>query len=92
MSSAPSRSSILTRTRAYWPGRRILPGFGKIALIRMVPVFGSTSRSAARKRPLYGCTLPSARISSPVASRWSRGFGEDRPDAISCLEVVFFAH
>ena len=37
--------------RPYCPGRSWLCGFGNVALIRIVPVFGSICRSAARKAP-----------------------------------------
>ena len=39
---------------AVLPGRRTLPGFGKSALMRIVPVFGSISRSTARTAPRRG--------------------------------------
>src|SRR6266478_323823 len=55
--------SVSTRTRPYWPGRRMLPGLGKAATMRMVPVFASTCRSASRILPVCGYTLPSLRIS-----------------------------
>ena len=42
------------RTRPYWPGRRTLPGFGNVALTRIVPIFGSTSRSTASTEPACG--------------------------------------
>ena len=41
---------VSARTRPYWPGRSVCSGFGNVALMRMVPVLGSISRSAARNR------------------------------------------
>ncbi len=55
---------VSTRTRPYWPGRRILPGLENAATMRIVPVLESTCRSASRILPSCGWTLPSVRISA----------------------------
>ena len=47
------------RTLPYWPGRRVLPGFGNSPATRMAPVLTSTWRSAKSNLPL-------SRIDRPV--------------------------
>ena len=53
-SSASSRTRVSAWTRPYSPGRSMRSGLGNAALIRIVPVFASISRSAARNTPLRG--------------------------------------
>ena len=45
-------------------GARRGRGWGSVNCTASVPVVGSTARSMASTRPLWGCTVPSARISS----------------------------
>ena len=53
----PGARTSTARTFAYWPGRRTLPGFGKMPIVVIVPVFTSTSRSASRSTcPFCGKT------------------------------------
>ena len=57
------RGVVTARTRPYCPGRRRPIGLGKVTATRIVPVFGSTSRSAARYVP-FSYVVPSLRINS----------------------------
>ena len=50
-SSALASTPVWARTRPNWPGRSRLPGLGNVALRRIVPIFGSTSRSTATTVP-----------------------------------------
>ena len=61
------------RTLAYCPGRRRLPGFGKITSSAMVPVFTETCRSIEKNVPFSGNTWPSASTSSDRAGRSASG-------------------
>ena len=53
-SSALVMTAVRAVTRPYWPGRSRWFGFGNAALMRIVPVRGSISRSAARNVPFSG--------------------------------------